>query len=311
MEYRHLVNFLMVCEEKSISAAAEKLYISQQGLSKSIKQLEESLGVLLFFRTRHGIEPTEFGATFQKAARSYVSHHDNIIGMVHKEREQAQARLSLGMASGTGDFLPQGFFKEFFLRYPQIILEMKSFADDDCLEAVLEHKIHLAFTPAPIDYNFFESVYTEKRKMFLLAGKKHPLARFSSVRLRELRNHIVITLNSRTHPQGLLMDICRHNGVQPRILLNGAENNLVRELCGSGRALSFFAGPIDMFPECKKIIIEDVDLDWEFHLVINKYAYLNRAAETFIAYTWEALKTRTGITTLPVGHGVSGPRRRK
>jgi DNA-binding transcriptional LysR family regulator len=72
MEYRQLVNFLTACKEKSISAAAEKLYISQQGLSKSIKQLEKSLDVPLFFRTRHGIEPTEFGAALQKAAGSYL-----------------------------------------------------------------------------------------------------------------------------------------------------------------------------------------------------------------------------------------------
>jgi DNA-binding transcriptional LysR family regulator len=292
MEYRHLVNFLMVCEEKSISAAAEKLYISQQGLSKSIKQLEENLGIPLFFRTRHGMEPTEFGVTLQKAARSYVSHHDNIIGMIRQQKDQAQIRLSLGMASGTGDFLPQGFFKGFFLAYPQITLEMKSFSDNDCLQAVLEHKMNLAFSPAPIDYNFFESVHVEKRKMFLMAGKNHPLARFSSIRLRDLQNHIVITLNSRTYPQGLLMDLCRHNGVQPRILLNGSENNLVRELCGTGRALTFFAGPVESFPECKKIIIKDLDLDWEFHLVVNKHAYLSDAAETFIAYTRKALKSR-------------------
>jgi hypothetical protein len=88
------------------------------------------------------------------------------------------------------------------------------------------------------------------------------------------------------------MDICRHNGVQPRILLNGSENNLVRELCGSGRALTFFAGPVDTFPECKKIIIEDLDLDLEFHLVVNKYAYLSDAAETFIAYTRKVLRDR-------------------
>jgi hypothetical protein len=89
------------------------------------------------------------------------------------------------------------------------------------------------------------------------------------------------------------MDVCRHNGVQPRILLNGSENNLVRELCATGRVLTFFAGPTDTFPECKRIIIEDFDMDWEFHLVVNKYAYVSGAVETFIAYTREALKDRT------------------
>jgi DNA-binding transcriptional LysR family regulator len=50
MEHRQLRNFLTICEEKSISKAAERLFISQQGLSKSIKQLEQELQVPLFFR---------------------------------------------------------------------------------------------------------------------------------------------------------------------------------------------------------------------------------------------------------------------
>jgi DNA-binding transcriptional LysR family regulator len=212
--------------------------------------------------------------------------------MVRRQKEKAQTRLSLGMVSGTGNFLPPGFFTNFFLDYPRIVLEIKSFSDDDCLQSILEHKMNLGFSPSPIDYNFFKSVYAERRKMFLLAGKHHPLARFSSIRLKDLQNHKVITLNSKSYPQGLLIDMCRHNGVQPQILLNGSENNLVRELCGAGQALTFFAGPMDSLPECKKITIEDMDLYWEFHLVVNKYAYLSGAAETFITYTRKVLKDR-------------------
>ena len=50
-----------ICETHSFSAAARELYVTPQGISKSIDKLEKELGVPLFARTRTGIELTAMG----------------------------------------------------------------------------------------------------------------------------------------------------------------------------------------------------------------------------------------------------------
>jgi DNA-binding transcriptional LysR family regulator len=67
MDHRQLLNFLSVCEEKSFSKAAKRCFITHQGLSKSIKLLENEFNVPLFVRTGSGIETTEFGKALQDA----------------------------------------------------------------------------------------------------------------------------------------------------------------------------------------------------------------------------------------------------
>ncbi|HBP0923869.1 LysR family transcriptional regulator [Pseudomonas aeruginosa] len=61
MELRHLRCFIAVAEELSFVRAAEKLHIEQSPLSRTIKELEEELGVQLFVRTTRSTRMTRAG----------------------------------------------------------------------------------------------------------------------------------------------------------------------------------------------------------------------------------------------------------
>ena len=64
MTFRQMELFILVCEYKSISKTSEKLFISQQGVSKMIRELEKELSCKLLNRTKNSISPTESGLYF-------------------------------------------------------------------------------------------------------------------------------------------------------------------------------------------------------------------------------------------------------
>lgn len=64
MELRHLRYFITVAEELSFSKAAVKLHTAQPSLSQQIKDLEDDIGVQLFYRTKRKVELTEEGLVF-------------------------------------------------------------------------------------------------------------------------------------------------------------------------------------------------------------------------------------------------------
>ena len=66
MEIRHIRYFKAVAEEKSFTKAAKKLGINQPPLSMQIKNLEQEIGIELFYRNIHGAELTEAGQIFLK-----------------------------------------------------------------------------------------------------------------------------------------------------------------------------------------------------------------------------------------------------
>lgn len=72
MTLRQLRYIIAVAECGSISAAAEKLLVAQPSLSKAVAELEEEMGITVFFRTPKGIHLSEEGSKFLSYARQVV-----------------------------------------------------------------------------------------------------------------------------------------------------------------------------------------------------------------------------------------------
>lgn len=75
-ELRHLRAFLAVADELSFTAAAERVFMTQQQLSRQIAQMESELGVRLFERSTRQVRLTEAGARMLDRARLAVRNAD-------------------------------------------------------------------------------------------------------------------------------------------------------------------------------------------------------------------------------------------
>jgi len=73
MEIRHLQSFIALAEEGQFTAAARKLNIVQSGLSVTIKEMEQELGVQLVNRATRNLSLTHGGELFLEYARSSLA----------------------------------------------------------------------------------------------------------------------------------------------------------------------------------------------------------------------------------------------
>ena len=83
-----------VASAGSLNKASERLYVDQANLSRSIKELEASLGVAIFERSARGMKPTPDGEVFLKYAKNILGQIDKVENMFRNGTER-KLRFSL------------------------------------------------------------------------------------------------------------------------------------------------------------------------------------------------------------------------
>ncbi len=90
MNILHLKYAVEIEKTKSISKAAENLYMAQPNLSRAIKELEESIGITIFNRTSKGITVTDEGEEFLRYARRIIAQVDEVEAMYSRGGKKKQ-----------------------------------------------------------------------------------------------------------------------------------------------------------------------------------------------------------------------------
>lgn len=101
MTIRHLKIFIMVVECKTMSLAAEKLYLSQPTVSQAIRELEEHYGGLLFERLSKHLYITEAGEHLLLHARKVISQFDELEERMADDKKLQNLRVGASLTVGT------------------------------------------------------------------------------------------------------------------------------------------------------------------------------------------------------------------
>jgi DNA-binding transcriptional LysR family regulator len=192
MELRQLKTFLMVGKLLSFNRAAEVLNYAQSTVSVQIRALEEEFGVPLFDRLGKQVVLTEAGQALMRYARKMLDIDDE----THAEvcgRTQPQGSLSIRMPQSlSGCYLP-AILSKFCALYPNVGFDINS-----CAYHSLEHELKSGITD--VAFLLAESISARDLKsevlgivrLVVVANPGHPLAKKSSISIRDLEGERII-----------------------------------------------------------------------------------------------------------------------
>src|SRR6478752_4806949 len=149
MELRHLRYFVAVAESENVSRAALKLHVSQPGISRQIRDLEEEIGFQLFERSAKSIKLTNAGKSFLTEARAVLQRADEAVKTARAIATGQKGELHVGYAgSPTVRILPPTL-RAFQADMPQVRVRLHDLSTEEMLAGVRDGKLQLALLVCP------------------------------------------------------------------------------------------------------------------------------------------------------------------
>src|SRR3954449_2550902 len=144
MELRQLEYFVAVAEEANFTRAAERVHISQSGISAQVRRLEEQLGTELIDRSGRTATLTPAGAAALEHARAAIAAAAAVRQAVGEVTGLLRGRLVVGMVTGCTVAPLFDALSAFHAAHPGVELSLLEDASDRLVERVRSGEAHLA-----------------------------------------------------------------------------------------------------------------------------------------------------------------------
>lgn len=220
--------FKEVADAGNLTAAAQRLYISQSAVSQSIKALEASLEAQLFTRLPRGVSLTAEGQTLYEYASKALGllqageHH------LQQMRELVTGELSIGINSTLMKYFLMPILESYHKAYPQIRIHIHGGTSGRVLEALKDGQIDLAFCTTPAESSALHMVTCFPTHTAFVAAPDYPCDFTRAYTTEEIAAFPLILLEKKASSRTYLEKYFLQSGVRltPEIEL-GARSLLV------------------------------------------------------------------------------------
>lgn len=269
MNFLTLEYFLAVAEELNITRAAQRLYISQQSMSSSIKKLEKSLGVKLFNRTPN-FSLTYAGTRLVKAAAQIMDIKQQILNEIDDINNNKRGELRIGISHTRGYTILPDILPEYKKTHPLVEISIVE-GNSDELEDKLQHgMIDLMFGFLPVMLESVETVELLKERLFLVVPKAFTdeifkqksdfmRGKFSeSADIMVFKDYPMLMLKEGNRIRGIMDSFFNSKRIKPKIVLE--TDNIETALALSVRGMGITVYPEMFLKNINPTSEEKIDL---------------------------------------------------
>ncbi len=283
MDIKQLEYFVEVCRYMSFTKAAANQYISQQGMSKSIKRMEEELGVELFQRTSSSLQLTDYAECLLPYAKEIVRNWRFSINDMNLLKNTNNGSLHVGISHGFVNILPTSLLTEFSRSNPKFTLRMNEYSDYELDQALISGMVEVAFCIMPVDETQICIHHLHRENTFYMLSENHPLAQQDSLDLAQLKDELFMGFGADNKGHVVFFERCREAGFEPKFAMMSQDMNMINELCRNNMGIGFYVGDKNRKIDGIKII-PDTRWEWSYEIGICTYKgrKLSKSAEIFI-----------------------------
>jgi DNA-binding transcriptional LysR family regulator len=219
LELRHFHYFLAVADELHFRKAAEKLFISQPGLSRQIKQMEEILDTPLFIRNKKKVTLTPAGDYLKTEVEFIINHLEVTKKQLKFITEGNFGEIRIGFLGSAMQTVVPDLLIKLRDRFPQIKTSLEELSNTAQVNAILKDKLDIGFVRlarVPDDLG----IKTVLKDTFsLVLPENHQITNENFKSIRQLAHEDFILFSQDYSPLyfDTVMSICEDAGFTPKV----------------------------------------------------------------------------------------------
>lgn len=285
MDIRQLRYFIVIAEEKQISAAAKKLYMSQPPLSQQLKNMEASLGEQLFERSGKFLELTEAGKTLYKYALQITQMMEEAKNEVADVGGGVDGRLAVGINTFSLGNLNE-VVHQYRSMYPKIKYKIQQNESSLLCYLLKQREIEMAIVRLPLEIDEFTLQHLHSEPFYVITSKEKKLFTGDAT-LEEVSRYPLVLPSI----EGLGVYYSIHEAfskakIQPEIIAEFSDLKLMMELVSTDFGVSIVPESLlhlyKEYPVHIHKIADSEQLSGDIGLIWLKDHRLSKAAQNFI-----------------------------
>jgi len=227
----------------NITAAAEKLFTSQPGVSKQLKTLEDELGLRLFTRNGKNLESiTPAGKQIIHRAEIIMREVENIKNLSAELRNETSGTLSLATTHTQARYVLPDILAAFHLKYPNVTVDLHQGTTEQIATLLESGDADLAIASGC--HEFFHDIvhlpcYQWDR--VLLLPKDHPLIEKKNINLHDLSIFPLITYVFSLTGTSTFLKSFENEGLKARIAFTARDADVIKAYVRKGLGIGIIA----------------------------------------------------------------------
>ena len=228
----------------NITSAAERLYTSQPGISKQLKQLEAELGVQLFTRKGKSLAAiTPAGRDVIARARKILREVENIRSLASDLTAEQEGTLSIATTHTQARYVLPEVIRAFRDVYPRVDLELHQGTSEQIAELINTNKVDFAIaTGSQHLFPHLTMLPIYKWHRIALVPKDHPLAQQKKrLDLKTLAEHPLVTYVFSLTGESSFKRAFHEQGLEPRVVFTARDADIIKTYVRMGLGVGVIA----------------------------------------------------------------------
>lgn len=241
IEIKHLRLMLALSHTgHNLTAAAQKLHLTQSALSHQLKDAEQKMGLPLFLRKNRRLFLTPAGHELVALAKDVVTRLEEGVKAIQMQGEQGPRLLLIHTTCQINFSWLPSILREYGDSFPHVEVGM-DIENDTAENELRSGVVDIAITCDPVDENEFITQPLFFDEMVIIMSPEHRLADAPALKAEDLADEHIVIYNVSDEKSTLINDVFKPAGIAPKRIMRIEHTEGIIQLIKSGLGIGIMA----------------------------------------------------------------------